>query len=296
MSLDASARELFSSLVDLLGDPTVATVTLGAMLLGLTAGALGSFAVLRRQSLLGDTMSHAALPGVVLGYLIAGGRSLPAMLGGALVTGLLAALLALALDKRHRIKSEAALGAALGSGFALGVVLLSYVQRQPGAGGAGLEVFLWGQAAATLRSDLYVIAALAAVSLGLVWLTFARLKLVTFDPVFARANAMPVGVYDALLTGLLALAIVIGLQLVGVVLMSALVVAPAVAARQFSGSLRTMFWLAGLIGAFSAVTGALLSAAMPGLSTGPVVVLVASLVVVLSLALTRGRGARAEAV
>ena len=295
MSAELWAGSWFAAVVELLGDPTVITVTLGAMLLGLTAGALGSFALLRRQSLLGDAMSHAALPGVVIGYLIAGGRSLPAMLGGALVTGLLAALLALVLTSRHRIKSEASLGAALGTGFALGVVLLSYVQRQPGAGGAGLEAFLWGQAAATLRSDLYVIGALAVVSLALVWLTFARLKLVTFDPVFARANAMPVGVYDALLTGLLALAIVIGLQLVGVVLMSALVVAPAVAARQFSGSLTTMFWLAGLIGAFSAVVGALLSAALPGLSTGPVVVLVASFVVIASLALTRGRGVRVEA-
>lgn len=285
---------LLESALELLRDPTVVTVSLGAMLLGLTSGALGTFAVLRRQSLLGDTMSHAALPGVVFGYLLAGGRSLPMMLAGALVTGLLAALLALYLDRRRRIKSEAALGAALGTGFALGVVLLSYVQRQPGAGGAGLEVFLFGQAAATLRSDLITIAVLTVASLSLVGLTFARLKLVSFDPLFARANALPVAAYDALLTGLLALAIVIGLQLVGVVLMSALVVAPAVAARQFTGSLAAMFWLAGLVGAFSAVSGALLSAAVPGLSTGPLVVLIASLVVVIALVFTRGRGVRLE--
>lgn len=282
------------AVLTLLRDPTVITVSLGALLLGLTSGALGTFAVLRRQSLLGDAMAHAALPGVVIGYLLAGGRSLPAMLGGALVTGLLAALLALVLTKRRRIKSEASLGAALGTGFALGVVLLSYVQRQPGAGGAGLEVFLFGQAAATLRSDLVVIAVLAVTSLGVVALMFARLKLVTFDPVFARANGLRVGLYDALLTALLALAIVIGLQLVGVVLMSALVVAPAVAARQLTRSLAAMFWFAGGIGAVSAVSGALLSAAVPGLSTGPVVVLIASFVVLLTLVFARGRGVRIE--
>lgn len=280
-------------LATLLRDPTVITVSLGALLLGLTSGALGTFAVLRRQSLLGDAMSHAALPGVVGGFLVAGSRSLPAMLTGAMITGLLAALLSLALTRR-RIKSEAALGAALGTGFALGVVLLSYVQKQPGAGGAGLEVFLFGQAAATLRSDLIVIGALALASILTVVLLFARLKLVTFDPHFARAGGVPVAAYDALLTGLLALAIVIGLQLVGVVLMSALVVAPAVAARQLSGSLTTMFWLAGTFGALSALTGALLSAAVPGLSTGPVVVLVASAVVVLTLVFSKGRGLRAE--
>jgi len=278
---------------ELLTDPTVLTVSLGALLLGFTAGALGTFAVLRRQSLLGDAMSHAALPGVVGGFLVAGGRSLPAMLSGALITGLLAALLSLALTKL-RIKSEAALGAALGSGFALGVVLLSYVQRQPGAGGAGLEIFLFGQAAATLRSDLIVIGALALASLGLVLLLFERLKLVTFDPLFARAGGVRVDFYEALLTGLLALVIVIGLQLVGVVLMSALVVAPAVAARQLSRSLAAMFWLAGLSGAFSAVVGAVLSSAVPGLATGPTVVLVASVVAVAALVFTRGRGLRVE--
>jgi len=280
-------------LVALLSDPTVITVSLGAMLLGFTAGALGTFAVLRRQSLLGDAMSHAALPGVVGGYLLVGARSLPAMLTGALITGLLAALLAVALTKL-RIKSEAALGAALGSGFALGVVLLSYVQRLPGAGGAGLEIFLFGQAAATLRSDLVVIGTLALASLGLVLLLFERLKLVTFDPLFARAGGVRVDFYQALLTGLLALVIVIGLQLVGVVLMSALVVAPAVAARQLSRSLAAMFWLAGLSGAFSATVGALLSAAVPGLATGPTVVVVASFVTVAALLFTRGRGLRVE--
>src|SRR5690606_4516677 len=105
-------------------DPTVVTVAAGAVLLGLTSGALGTFAVLRRQSLLGDVMSHAALPGVVGGYLVAGTRTLPAMLAGALVTGLAAAALAWTLHRRLRVKSEAALGAVLGLGFALGVVLL----------------------------------------------------------------------------------------------------------------------------------------------------------------------------
>lgn len=286
---------LAGGLLALLRDPTVATVSLGALLLGLTAGALGTFATLRRQSLLGDAMSHAALPGVVGGYLLAGTRSLPAMLAGALVTGLLAALLALLLTRRG-IKSEAALGAALGTGFALGVVLLSYVQRQPGAGGAGLEVFLFGQAAATLRSDVLVIGTLAVAALGLVLLLFERLKLVTFDPQFARAGGVRVGLYDALFTGLLALVIVIGLQLVGVVLMSALVVAPAVAARQFSRSLGTMFWLAGAVGAFSAVSGALLSSLIPGLATGPTIVVVASLAALVALVATRGRGLVAEGV
>lgn len=281
-------------IADLLTDPTVLTVTLGALMLGLTSGALGTFAVLRRQSLLGDAMSHAALPGVVIGFLIAGGRSLPFMLLGALATGLAAALLSVILSRRRGIKTESALGVSLGIGFALGVVLLSYVQKMPGAGGAGLEQFLFGQAAATLRSDLITIGALGFVALASVTLMFRQLKIVTFDPQFARANGFNVELYEAVSTALLAVAIVVGLQLVGVVLMSALVVTPAAAARQWSGSLTAMLWLAGAIGAGSAVVGALLSSLVPGLATGPTVVLVATFVAVISFLVAPRRGVRVE--
>lgn len=281
-------------MLELLTDPTVITVSLGALMLGVTSGALGTFAALRRQSLLGDTMSHAALPGVVLGYLVAGGRSLPYMLAGALVTGLSAALLAMVLSRRRGVKTESALGVGLGIGFALGVVLLSYVQRLPGAGSAGLEQFLFGQAAATLRSDLSTIAVMSVAALGALVLLFRQLKIVIFDPQFARANGFNVRLNEAASTGLLAVAIVVGLELVGVVLMSALVVAPAAAARQWTNSLTGMVWLAGAIGAVSALAGSLLSAAVPGLATGPTVVLLASLAAALSLLLAPRRGTTVE--
>jgi manganese/zinc/iron transport system permease protein len=238
---------------------------------------------LRRESLIGDTMSHAALPGVAIGFMLAGERSLPAMLAGAVVTGLAAALFSLYLGSLRRIKRDAAMGVALGLFFAFGVVALSYAQKRPGAAAAGLETFLFGQAAATLRSDLWLLGAVTVVALGVVALLWTRFKAVTFDPDFAQAAGFERRTYEAVLTGLLAVAIVIGLQMVGVVLMSALVVAPAVAARQWSGSLGAMFWLAGGVGALSAVTGALVSAQVSGLATGPLVVLVATLVVAFSL-------------
>src|SRR5690606_31421186 len=153
-------------------------------LLGWTAGALGGFAVLRRESLIGDTMSHAALPGVALGFLLAGERSLPAMLAGAMVSGLAAALFSLYLSSLHRIKRDAALGVALGLFFAIGVVGLSYAQKRPGAAAAGLETFLFGQAAATLRSDLWLLGAVTLVAGAVVTLLWKQLKIVTFDPDF----------------------------------------------------------------------------------------------------------------
>jgi len=275
------------SLASLLGDPTVQTVVLGSALLGATAGALGTFAVLRRQSLLGDAMSHAALPGVVMGYFVSGGRHLGAILIGALLAGLAAALFALFLSRQPRIKEEAALGAALSLGFALGVVLLTVAQKQATASHAGLDTFLFGQAAATLRSDLVWLGGLAAVAGLILAVLWRQAKLATFDRDFAAVSGVAVPRIEALLTALLAFAIVIGLQLVGVVLMSSLVVAPAVAARQWSGSIAGMVLLAGAIGLVSAVIGAVLSALSPGLSTGPLVVLVATAAVAISLVFGR---------
>ena len=275
-------------------DPIVVTVTLAAALLGCCAGALGTFAVLRRESLIGDTMSHAALPGVAAGFLLTGERSLPVMLIGAVVTGLAAALFSLYLSRLPRIKRDAAMGTSLGLFFALGVIALSYAQKRPGAAAAGLETFLFGQAAATLRSDLWLLGGVTITALAVIALLWKQVKLVTFDPDFAVAGGSDRRRIETLLTALLAVAIVIGLQMVGVVLMSALVVAPAVAARQWSSSLGMMFWLAGAIGAGSAVTGALLSAQVSGLATGPVVVLVATLVVCVSLLTSPRRTVRRD--
>ena len=277
-------------LTTLLGDFTVRTVALGAALVGIVSGVLGSFAVLRQQSLLGDTLSHAALPGVCLGFLVAGTRQLAPILAGALISGALAALLVLVLTRTTRIKTDAALGVSLSLFFAVGTVLLTYVQRHQGAAQAGLDAFLFGQAAALVPSDLRLIGTVGGVSLALVALGWKELKVTTFDADFARSLGRPVLVLEFGLTVLIAVAVVIGLQLVGVILMVALVIAPAAAARQWVKRLEGMVLLAGVFGAVSGVTGALLSASVRGLATGPVIVLVASGLVLLSLMLAPGRG------
>ncbi len=274
----------------LLGDFTVRTVALGAALVGAVAGVLGSFAVLRQQSLLGDTLSHAALPGVCLGFLLAGSRQLAPILAGALVSGALAALLVLLLTRTTRVKTDAALGVSLSLFFAFGTVLLTYVQRHQGAAQAGLDAFLFGQAAALVPADLRLIGSVGAASLLLVALGWKELKVTTFDADFSRSLGRPVVAIEFALTVLIAVAVVIGLQLVGVILMVALVIAPAAAARQWAKRLEGMVLLSALFGAVSGVAGALLSASVRGLATGPVIVLVASGFVAVSLLLAPGRG------
>ena len=274
----------------LLSDYTIQNVMIGAALLGIVSGVLGSFAVLRRQSLLGDTLSHAALPGICLGFLIAGTRSLPAILIGALVTGALAALLVLALTRATRLKTDASLGIALSIFFALGIVLLTQIQNTGNAAQGGLESFLFGQAAAILRGDLYVMGAIALVALGLVALFWKEFKLITFDAAYARTLGLPVLALEALLTTMIALAVVIGLQMVGVVLMAAMIIAPAVAARQWTDRLGTMVALSALFGMAAGLVGALISATGRGLATGPLIVLAVSAIVLISLLFAPGRG------
>jgi manganese/zinc/iron transport system permease protein len=277
-------------LLALLQDFTVRSVLLGAAMVGMVAGALGSFALLRRQSLLGDTLSHAALPGIVLGFLISGSRALWPMLTGALLAGALAALLVVTLTRTTRIKDDAALGVTLSLFFAVGTVLLTLAQRSAGAAQAGLDAFLFGQAAAILPSDLWLLGLVGGGALGLVGLLWKEFGLITFDADFARSLGLPVLWLELLLTLLIAISVVIGLQLVGVILMVALVVAPAAAARQWSERLGTMVILAALFGAGAGVVGALVSASMRGLATGPVIVLVASAIVVVSLLFAPARG------
>lgn len=279
-----------SALDALLSSAIVQTVLLGAAMLGAISGMLGAFAVLRRQSLLGDALSHAALPGVCLGFLVAGGRDLGSVMVGAFVTGALAALGMMLIVRRTTLKTDAALGIVLSVFFAMGIVLLTVIQTQGGAGSLGLMTFLFGQAAAILRSDLWIMGGVGMVALGLVLAFWKEFKLVSFDADFARAQGFPVTLLEAGLTVMVAMAIVVGLQLVGVVLMVALLIAPAAAARQWTTALGPMVLVSAAIGAVSGAGGALISATTRGLATGPVVVLIATAIVLVSLLLAPGRG------
>jgi manganese/zinc/iron transport system permease protein len=276
--------------MELFGDYTLRVVALGSGVLGAAAGALGSFAYLRRQSLVGDALSHAALPGIALAFLLTGSKApLPIMLGAALA-GWTATLAVRLVVRRSRVPYDSALGMALAVFFGFGLVLLTAIQKRPDAAQAGLESFLFGQAASLLREDVVVMSLLGAASLVALAVLWKEFKLLSFDSEFGSSLGRPMRRLDGLFTLLLVVAVVIGLRTVGVVLMSAMVVAPAAAARQLTNRLAAMVGLAAGIGAFSGVTGAVLSSVVPRLPTGPTIVLVLSTVVVLSLVAAPRRG------
>lgn len=279
--------DLLSSLIF---DHTIRTVGLGAATLGVVSGVLGTFAVLRKQSLLGDALSHAALPGVALAYMLTASKSPVVLMLGAGAAGVIAIFALLGITRSTRLKEDSVLGIVLSVFFGFGLLLLTFLQRNPDARQAGLNTFLFGQAATLLTRDVVTMAVFGGLALLLVLLFWKEFKLLSFDRDFGSSLGLPMPRIDILLTTLLVVAVVIGLQAVGVVLMSAMLVAPGAAARQWTDHLGRMTLLSALFGALAGVAGALISSLGAGLSTGPVIVLCISLIVLLSLVLAPNRG------
>jgi manganese/zinc/iron transport system permease protein len=268
---------------------TVRTVALGGALLGAISGVVGSFAVLRRESLMGDALSHAALPGVGIAFLLAG-RELGALLLGAGIASWLGVVFIRLVLRTTRLKQDAALGIVLAGWFGAGIALLTYIQSLPDAGQAGLKTFIFGQAAAIVDRDVELISLIGLIGTAIIVVFWKEFKLVTFDPEFAGANGFRVGLINGLLSTLIVITIVLGLQLAGVVLMVGLLIAPGIAARQWTHRLDQMIILAAIFGAFAGGTGAVLSAVDADVPTGPMIIVTASVIVALSMMLAPGRG------
>ena len=270
-------------LKELLFDYTLRNVALGTAILGVAGGVLGCFAVLRRQALLGDALGHATLPGVCVAFMLSGAKVPAVLLAGAAVSAGLGALLILAVVRGTRIKQDAALGIVLSVFFGAGTVLLTYIAGTGDSGQAGLNYFIFGQAAGIVREDVVTIGFLAAAVLLMVALLFKEFKLVSFDPEFAASIGYPAGRLGVLLTALIVVVIVIGIQTLGAILVAAALIIPAAAARQWTDRLSTMIFVSALFGAASGVAGSLVSASDQNLPTGPLVVLFATGVLLLSL-------------
>ncbi len=275
-------------------------VMAGAAALGAAAGGVGAFLFLRARAMAADAVGHATLPGIVLAFIVSGalgaeGRSLPVLLAGAAVTGILGMAAAEALTRRTRLAPDAAIAIALSVSYAVGVVLLSWVQTLPQGSQGGLETFILGQAAALTAAEAAGLAAAALAALAILLALFRPLGLLCFDEGHARARGWPAARLDAALIGLGVLVTVLGLQAVGLVLVVALLILPAVAARFWSDRLAGVFWLSVGFGAGGAFLGAAASAAWTRAPAGASIVLALGAVFAASLLAAPERGVLAEA-
>lgn len=277
-------------------------VLAGSAMLGLAAGVVGVFALLRKRSLVADAIGHATLPGIVIAFLIAAsfgasGRSLPVLLLGAAVSGALAVLCIFGILRYTRLREDAAIGIVLGVFFGVGVVLLSYVQRPENvsASPAGLHHFIYGQTAAMRAGDAMLMAGIALSAVVVTAVLFKEFAIACFNDDYARVAGFPVNVLDGLVLGLVVLVTVAGLQAVGLILVIALLIIPPVAARLWTDRLLPLMLISGGLGALSGYTGAATSALLPSTPAGSVIVLCGGAVFVVSLLIAPRHGVLATA-
>lgn len=275
-------------------DPNMRWILMGSLLLGLGSGVIGSFTFLRKQSLLGDALAHAALPGICIAFMLSGVKSIGLFMIGAILSGMLATFGIHFVTRYSRIKQDAALGIVLTVFFGVGVVLMTKIQHSGNGNQSGLDKYMFGQAASMMLSDVYLMGAVSVILVLICIMFFKEFKLVSFDPGFARGMGLKVGLYEQLLLLLTVVAVVVGIQAVGVVLVAALLITPAVAARYWTDALGIMVILAGLFGALSGVTGTLISSTLSNLPTGPVTVLAATALFVVSIVFAPRRGVVAK--
>ncbi|HYO25994.1 MAG TPA: metal ABC transporter permease [Lacipirellulaceae bacterium] len=269
-------------------------VTIGSALLGGAAGVAGSFAVLRRRSLVGDMLAHASLPGVCGAFLLTGSRDLLGLSLGALASGLLAIGLMTVVIRYTRTKEDAAIGIMLSAFFGLGVVLLSRITRGvSGSSSSGLNSYLFGEPGNMVDSDLTLLLIVAGMVLGAVALLFKEFKLVSFDADFARSQGWPTLGLDLAMMGAVAGVTIIGLPIVGVILMAAMIILPAATARLWTKGLHTLLILAGVLGMTTGAVGIRIAKGYPA---GPMIVLTGASLFVASLLFAPERGVLAKLV
>jgi len=278
-----SGTEKGMSLLHILLSSNTQWVLFSTLLLGSASGMMGCLAYWKRQSLMSDALSHAALPGIVITFMLIGHKHLLLLILGAAVSALLGALLIQWVTLASRIKEDAAMGIVLSVFFGLGIMLLTIVNRTVSGNQGGLDSFIFGQAATMVRHDVQMMLLLTLVVIAIVVTLFKEWKLFLFDPDFARGIGMPLVPMNILYTFALVLTIVMGIQAVGVILMSALLIIPAVSARYWTRSFGRMIILSSVFGGLSGAVGTIISALGKGWPTGPFIVIVAVGLFVISI-------------
>lgn len=271
-------------------DPNVVTVTLGTVFLGMSAAMVGTFAFLRKRSLVGDAIAHAILPGIALSFIFTQSKNPFILMTGALISGWIAILIIEHLSKASKLKPDTTIGLVLSVFFGVGILLLTSIQHSGAGNQAGLDQFLFGKAAAMSRDDLMAYSIVAGILLMTVLFLYKEFKILCFNPDFAAISGLPVKTLRFVLSTITVLAIAVGIQSVGVVLMAALLITPSATARAWTESLVIMMLLAGFAGAFSGFLGSYISYSAPSMPTGPWIVMCLSGLAMLSLFFAPRRG------
>ena len=274
--------------MELLQQYTFQIVALGTVMLGLVCGVIGTFAVLRQESLLGDGLAHSTLPGVVGAFLLTGVKDTAMLLLGAIIAACMAEYIMYRTSQKG-VRFDAALATILAAFFGFGTVLLTRVQSMENAGQAGLNTFIFGQAVTMMQSDIWLMTICGTGIVGGVILLWKELSLTVFDPVEAQLMGIPVRKVRFFYRVALIVTIVIGIRTVGVILISSLLIGPTMIGRQWTHSLRTLVIIGAISGSMVAFIGTWISALWGNLPTGPMIIIVMTGMIMLSLVLANGQ-------
>ena len=274
-------------------------VILGTTLLGVAAGVIGAFSLLRKRSLTADALAHATLPGIAGAFLIAtalglSGRSMPMLMLGATVTGIIGVVGIHLILSHSRLREDAAIGIVLSVFFGVGIVLLSYVQQSSTGSGAGLNHYIYGQTAAMTRHDARLMGAIGVIAALIALVLLKEFTLVCFNEGFARAIGLPVWLIDSIMLALVVVVTVTGLQAVGLILIVAMLIIPPASARFWTDRLWRLVLVSAAIGGLSGYAGAAISSLLPNKPAGSVIVLVAGAIFAVSMLLAPKRGVLAD--
>ena len=254
-------------------DPSVQRVTLGALLMGLSCGLIGSYVVTRKLSLFGDTLSHAVLPGIAVGFIWAGEKNSFSLIIGAGIAGFAGVCCLSLLKKFTKIHEDSSLGIVLSAFYALGICLLTRIQKVGYTDQSGLDSFMFGQVTSLSSGDIIGLF-ITLLLIGLfITINFRQLLVTGFDPQFSKSIGIPNDFLQFLLWMLIAFCVISSLQLVGVILVSAMLVIPAATASLFAKRMKKYLVLSSILGAGAGVSGTFLSFLGKGLPAGPLIVL-----------------------
>ena len=270
-------------------------VVVSTSVLGMAAGIVGVFLLLRKRALMGDALSHATLPGICLAFIVmvaagGSGKFLPGLLAGAAAFGFLGVGTVILIRRFTRLKDDAAMGIVLSVFFGIGAALIGMIQNMQSASAAGLESFIYGKPASIVMVDFWLIIAVTACASVMCLALYKEFRLLCFDDGFAASQGWPTRMLDLTLMGMVTAVTVIGLQSVGLILIIAMLIIPAAAARFWTEKLLSMVILAALIGAASGWIGATFSALFANMPAGAVIVLAGAAVFGFSMVFGVERG------
>lgn len=272
-------------------DVNIRYVALGTVLLGASSALVGCFTFLRKKALVGDTIAHSILPGICLSFIIFKTKDPLMLLLGAMVSGWLSVYVVDYISANSKIKPDTAIGLTLSVFFGVGVLLLTHIQHSGNAAQAGLDKFLFGKAASLVQNDVITFGIVSVLLIATIIVFFKQFSLISFDVQFAKSIGLPVRTFEIILSIITVLAVAIGIQTVGVVLMAAMLITPAAAARFWTDKLKVMIVIAAIIGGISGIVGAFISFTAPSMPTGPWIVVVLSFIAIGSMLVAPKNGA-----